>query len=101
VVAIVVPRYKGLQSSEKVGQVQVATTANFVGNVLKPAAADLIWGFDHSAPLLRQRQLAIIISDNQAEVRKPRPNRPRDYGSLRSGRDLTKRHPFLADESVL
>jgi hypothetical protein len=48
------------------------------------AAADLICCFDHSPTLVRQRQLAIIISGNQAEVRQPRPNRPRDCGSFPS-----------------
>ena len=65
------------------------------------AAAGLIWCFNHSATLLHQDQAAIIISGNQAQDHQPRLNRLRDCGSFPSGRDLTKRHPFLADGTVL
>jgi len=68
-------------------------------SVLRPAAADLIRCFHHSAPRLRQHQ-AIIISSNESEGLQTRPNGSRDLRRLRSEGYLAKRHPFLADQAV-
>ena len=56
---------------------------------------------DQPAAHLRQQQLPVIISNNEVQGLQLRSERPRDGRSFRSSGDLTKRHPFLADEGVL